>query len=71
MLVSKNDDRAKFPDDMPDRGYLLGEPCRHCGRTGGVFFVIDDSPFGKNTAQVVACDHCKNSWTADSGMVPA
>lgn len=60
-----------FPPDMPDRGYLLEEPCRFCHRAGGVWFLIDDSPFGKNTEQVVACDYCKNTWTADSGMVPA
>jgi hypothetical protein len=54
--------------DTPDRGYLLEEPCRYCRRTGGVYFVIDDSPFGRNTAQVVACDHCKANWTVDGPL---
>lgn len=53
---------------FPDRGYLLEEPCRHCYRTGGVYFVVDDSPFGRNTAQVVACDKCKNSWCVDGPL---
>lgn len=49
----------------PDRGYLLEEPCRYCHQSGGVYFLIDDSPFGRNTAQVVACERCKNTWTVD------
>lgn len=59
------------PLDRIERGYLLGEPCRYCWRIGGVWFLIDDSPFGRATAQVVACDHCKNTWTADTPGVPA
>ena len=54
-----------IPDVLPDRGYLLGEPCRYCHRAGGVYFIIDDSSFGKSTPQVVACDKCKNTWTVD------
>lgn len=52
-------------EEPPDRGYLLTEPCRFCKQVGGVFFIIDDSPFGRNTPQVVACEKCKNSWTVD------
>ncbi len=59
-----------LPIDTPsEKGYLLKEPCRYCHQIGGVYFVVDDSPFGKNADQVVACDKCKNSWTV-SGQRP-
>jgi len=60
-----------FPPGHGDRGHLPGEPCRSCRRAGGVFFVIDDSAFGKNSAQVVACVLCGTTWLADGGLVPA
>mgnify|MGYP001588248203 CR=1 len=56
---------------MECRGWLPREPCRFCHKTGGVYFVVDDSPFGRNTPQVTACDICKNNWTAECGLVPA
>jgi DNA-directed RNA polymerase subunit M/transcription elongation factor TFIIS len=64
-------DTNQLSADAPDRGYLPEEPCRHCHQRGGVYFILDDSPFGRGTAQVTACEKCKNSWTADSGTVPA
>lgn len=51
------------PLDRIDRGYLPGEPCRYCLRAGGVFFVVDDSPFGKTSAQATTCALCRNSWS--------
>lgn len=60
-----------LPPDLPDRGYLPWEPCRFCHRLGGVWFVVDDSPHGRNTEQIVSCDHCRNVWTVMGGMVPA
>lgn len=56
--------------DESDKDVLPDEPCRFCHATGDVYFVIDDSPFGKSTPQVVACDNCKNSWTVYTGMCP-
>ncbi len=46
----------------------MDEPCRYCHQTGGVYFVIDESPFGVNTSQVVACEKCKNNWTVDGPL---
>ncbi len=64
--------RRVRPDiDEADMGTLPEEPCLYCHRPGGVYFIIDDSPFGKTTEQVVACDRCKNSWVAYTGAVSA
>lgn len=48
-----------------DYGYLSNEPCRYCHQQGGVRFVIDDSPFGKCTSQVVNCTLCGSVWNVD------
>lgn len=70
--VGAEEMRAEFPDVLPkvlpDRGYLLQEPCRFCHRRGWVYFVVDDSPFGKNSPVVVACGKCKNTWNADGAL---
>lgn len=46
-------------------GALPEEPCRHCHEKGGVQFLIDDSPHGKNTSQIVRCTKCRNAWDVD------
>jgi hypothetical protein len=51
-----------------ERGALSHEPCRYCHRQGGVYFVVDDSPFGRNSPQVTACSLCGMSWEADSPL---
>lgn len=56
------DRRASHANRAEDRGALPGEPCRCCGRAGGVYFVIDDSPHGQSAPQVVACDLCGGTW---------
>lgn len=52
--------------DGSNRGALLNEPCRFCHKVGGVWFVIDDSPFGKNSSQACGCSLCGANWDADS-----
>ncbi len=56
-------------EETPDRGYLHEEPCQFCHKVGGVWFLIDDSAYGKNASQVVGCDLCGNIWTSDVGVV--
>jgi hypothetical protein len=51
-----------------DRGALLNEPCRYCHEVGGVYFVLDDSPWGKSQPQVVGCSRCGATWTADGPL---
>jgi hypothetical protein len=51
---------------ISNKGALPQEPCRFCHKIGGVYFIIDDSPFGKSTVQVVSCNLCKATWEAHS-----
>ncbi len=61
-------DAVQFPPGHSDRGALPGEPCSRCGRVGGVWFLLDDSPYGRGAEQVVSCNKCKATWTCDPSV---
>ena len=48
-----------------DWGWLKDEPCRFCRQPGGVFFLIDEGPEGRDGKQVMRCDKCKRSWIVE------
>lgn len=47
-------------------GSLPLEPCRYCRVAGGVLFLIDDGPPGRESPVIVRCTKCGRHWEADS-----
>lgn len=47
-------------------GSLPQEPCRFCREAGGVLFLIDDGPPGRESPVIVRCGKCGRYWEADS-----
>jgi hypothetical protein len=52
------------PAVQGDWGHLPAEPCRYCRQVGGVHFLRDDGPEGRDGHQVTRCDKCGRSWEA-------
>ena len=68
--MQENPDQTQ-PQIESNWGALPQEPCRFCHEAGGVQFLIDDSPFGKNAAQVMQCTRCGRTWESQTGQVGA
>ncbi len=54
---------------LPAWGVLPLEPCRFCGKAGGVEFLADDHPLNRDGPQVVQCTLCKRVWNVDGGII--
>ena len=52
--------------DTSDWAALPEEPCRFCRVPGGVVFLIDDGPPGRESPVIVRCQKCGRHWEADS-----
>lgn len=48
-----------------DWGTLPNEPCRFCGRVGGVQFCASENPIDRTGSQIVQCTLCKAVWNVD------
>jgi hypothetical protein len=54
-------DRATKADEW---GHLPNEPCRYCRKPGGVYFLQDNGPEGRDGLQPMRCENCKRDWIA-------
>jgi hypothetical protein len=45
-------------------GHLAQKPCRFCRAVGGVWFLMDNGPEGRDGLSPVRCDKCGRSWVA-------
>ena len=53
-------------DVVEQWGSLPLEPCRFCRETGGVLFLLDEGPPGRESPVIVRCGKCGRHWEADS-----